>query len=161
MPVNGKCAMHSWTEYQQRAATPDEIRGWWTECSTAGVAIVTGQISQLDVLDVDGRLGGATLARLEAEHGRLPETAVQRTGRIGGRQLAFRHPGRPVKTRNGIAPGLDRVVALLAGKDNIREVIAFPKTQSGHDPLTGAPGEVPESQLRELGLRLLSPERPT
>ena len=56
---------------------------------------------------------------------------------------------------HGIAFGLDRVVALIAGKDNIREVIAFPKTQSGLDPLTGAPSEVSEVQLRELGLRLL------
>jgi len=43
---------------------------------------------------------------------------------------------------------------LLAGRDNIREVIAFPKTQSGQDPLTGAPSPVAEAQLRELGLRL-------
>ena len=60
----------------------------------------------------------------------------------------------------GIALGLDRVVALLAGRDNIREVIAFPKTQSGQDPLTGAPAPVPEEQLRELGLRLAHPPEP-
>ena len=82
----------------------------------------------------------------------------EREERFGFLLRAFRYGVPP---HGGIAPGLDRVVALLAGKDNIREVIAFPKTQSGHDPLTGAPGEVPESQLRELGLRLLSPERPT
>ena len=60
-----------------------------------------------------------------------------------------------VPPHGGIAFGLDRVAALIAGKDNIREVIAFPKTQSGLDPLTGAPSEVSEEQLRELGLRLL------
>jgi aspartyl-tRNA synthetase len=54
----------------------------------------------------------------------------------------------------GIAMGLDRVVALLAGRENIREVIAFPKATSGGDPLTGAPAPVEQSQLRELGLRL-------
>jgi aspartyl-tRNA synthetase len=54
----------------------------------------------------------------------------------------------------GIAMGLDRIVALLAGRDNIREVIAFPKATSGGDPLTGAPAPVEPSQLRELGLRL-------
>ncbi|MGH2858832.1 MAG: aspartate--tRNA ligase [Solirubrobacteraceae bacterium] len=54
----------------------------------------------------------------------------------------------------GIAMGVDRVVALLAGRDNIREVIAFPKATSGGDPLTGAPAAVDEVQLRELGLRL-------
>jgi aspartyl-tRNA synthetase len=54
----------------------------------------------------------------------------------------------------GIAFGLDRLVALLAGRDNIREVIAFPKATSGADPLTGAPAPVDPVQLRDLGLRL-------
>jgi aspartyl-tRNA synthetase len=54
----------------------------------------------------------------------------------------------------GIAMGIDRLVAILAGRENIREVIAFPKATSGADPLTGAPAPVDESQLRELGLRL-------
>ena len=54
----------------------------------------------------------------------------------------------------GIAFGLDRIVALLAGRENIREVIAFPKATSGGDPLTGAPAPVDGAQLRELGLRL-------
>ncbi len=54
----------------------------------------------------------------------------------------------------GIAMGVDRIVALIAGRDNIREVIAFPKATSGGDPLTGAPASVDGAQLRELGLRL-------
>ncbi|WP_249020769.1 aspartate--tRNA ligase [Conexibacter sp. S30A1] len=54
----------------------------------------------------------------------------------------------------GIAPGVDRIVALIAGRENIREVIAFPKATSGADPLTGAPAPVDDIQLRELGLRL-------
>jgi aspartyl-tRNA synthetase len=54
----------------------------------------------------------------------------------------------------GIAMGIDRVVALLAGRENIREVIAFPKATSGGDPLTGAPAPVDAVQLRELGIRL-------
>jgi aspartyl-tRNA synthetase len=54
----------------------------------------------------------------------------------------------------GIAMGLDRIVAILAGRENIREVIAFPKATSGGDPLTGAPAPVDAAQLRELGLKL-------
>jgi aspartyl-tRNA synthetase len=54
----------------------------------------------------------------------------------------------------GIAMGIDRITALIAGRDNIREVIAFPKATSGADPLTGAPAPVDDVQLRELGLRL-------
>jgi len=53
----------------------------------------------------------------------------------------------------GMALGLDRIVALMAGENSIREVIAFPKTQSGSDPMTGAPSAVEAEQLRELHIR--------
>ena len=54
----------------------------------------------------------------------------------------------------GIAFGVDRIVALMAGTANIREVIAFPKTQTAHCPLTDAPAPVADAHLRELGLKL-------
>jgi aspartyl-tRNA synthetase len=55
----------------------------------------------------------------------------------------------------GFALGIERFVALLAGESNIREVIAFPKTASGSDPLTGAPTEIPPAVLQELGVAAL------
>ncbi|MFZ9775988.1 MAG: aspartate--tRNA ligase [Ilumatobacteraceae bacterium] len=64
----------------------------------------------------------------------------------------FRYGAPP---HGGFAFGIDRLVAILAGEENIREVIAFPKTQSGLDPMTNAPGPVDAAQLNELGLRTL------
>jgi aspartyl-tRNA synthetase len=57
----------------------------------------------------------------------------------------------------GFALGIDRFVALLAGETNIREVTAFPKTAGGSDPLTGAPSEIGDQTLRELGIAVLRP----
>ena len=78
-------------------------------------------------------------------------SAEEAQARFGFLLDALRYGAPP---HGGIAMGLDRVAALLAGRENIREVIAFPKATSGGDPLTGAPAPVETSQLRELGLRL-------
>ena len=67
---------------------------------------------------------------------------------------AFRYGAPP---HAGFAFGIDRLVALLVGEENIREVIAFPKSQSGTDPLTNAPTPIDQTQLDELGLRVLPP----
>ncbi|MDI6857621.1 MAG: aspartate--tRNA ligase [Dehalococcoidia bacterium] len=67
---------------------------------------------------------------------------------------AFEYGAPP---HGGIAAGLDRNVAVLLGLDDIREVIAFPKTKTASDPMTGAPSPVPEEQLEELGLALRKP----
>ncbi|MDQ4094977.1 MAG: aspartate--tRNA ligase, partial [Actinomycetota bacterium] len=68
---------------------------------------------------------------------------------------AFRYGVPP---HGGIAPGIDRIVALAAGEENIREVIAFPKTQSAFDPLTGAPAPVSDEQLKALHLKTIAPK---
>jgi aspartyl-tRNA synthetase len=78
-----------------------------------------------------------------------PEEAQKRFGFLLD---AFRFGAPP---HAGFAIGMDRFVALLAGEENIREVIAFPKTQSGVDPLTNAPLPIEEKQLRDLGLKVV------
>jgi aspartyl-tRNA synthetase len=78
-----------------------------------------------------------------------PEEAQARFGFLLD---ALRYGAPP---HGGIALGLDRIVALVAGRDSIRDVMAFPKSASGLDPLTGAPAPVDAGQLRLLGLRAL------
>ncbi|HXF37515.1 MAG TPA: aspartate--tRNA ligase [Actinomycetota bacterium] len=84
--------------------------------------------------------------------GLTPEQTEQQFGHL---LRAFRYGVPP---HGGIALGWDRLVMLLAGRDAIREVIAFPKTQTGQDPLTGAPAPVPAAQLRELGIAVVEEE---
>ena len=75
---------------------------------------------------------------------------------FGGMLNAFRYGAPP---HGGFAPGIDRIVMLLAGKDNIREVIAFPLNQQAMDLMMNAPSEVSPKHLRELHLRLAEREK--
>jgi len=81
-------------------------------------------------------------------------SADEAESKFGFLLAGFRYGAPP---HAGFAFGIDRLVALLAGEENIREVIAFPKTQSGTDPLTGAPTPVEAKDLEVYGLRRLPP----
>jgi aspartyl-tRNA synthetase len=80
--------------------------------------------------------------------------AAEAERRFGFLLGAFRYGAPP---HAGFAFGVDRLAAILAGEENIREVIAYPKTQSGADPLTGAPTPLPAASLAELGIRVVAP----
>ena len=76
--------------------------------------------------------------------------------RFGGMLNAFRHGAPP---HGGSAPGIDRIVMLLADEPNIREVILFPLNQQGEDLMMGAPAEIPAARLKELSLRIDLPPK--
>jgi aspartyl-tRNA synthetase len=82
-------------------------------------------------------------------------TPAEAEARFGFLLGAFRYGAPP---HAGFAFGVDRLAAILAGEDNIREVIAYPKTQSGADLLTGAPTPLPAASLAELGIRVVVPD---
>jgi aspartyl-tRNA synthetase len=85
---------------------------------------------------------------------RLMGMTDQEANEMFGHLLEAFEYGTP--PHGGVAPGIDRLVMLLAGEDNIREVIPFPKTQSATEPMTGSPSPVTESRLRELHVSVAS-----
>ncbi|MEA2613852.1 MAG: aspartyl-tRNA synthetase [Chloroflexota bacterium] len=107
-------------------------------------------------------LGGGSIRIHQAEVQRrvceiLGLEQAEIDGKFGHLLEALRYGAPP---HGGVAFGWDRVVMLLADQEAITEVIAFPKTQSGADPLTGAPAPVSDKQLRELGIHLDEPTEP-
>jgi aspartyl-tRNA synthetase len=87
--------------------------------------------------------------------GIAPEEALRRFGHM---LEAFEYGAPP---HAGIGAGIDRLMAVLTGQPDIREVIAFPKTKSATDPLTGAPGEVTPEQLQDLHIAVTETEEGT
>ncbi|MDP1911544.1 MAG: amino acid--tRNA ligase-related protein, partial [Hyphomicrobium sp.] len=76
--------------------------------------------------------------------------------RFGGMYRAFQYGAPP---HGGMAAGIDRIVMLLVGAKNLREISLFPMNQQANDLLMGAPSEVQPKQLRELSIRVVAPEK--
>jgi aspartyl-tRNA synthetase len=105
-------------------------------------------------------LGGGSLRIHEAElqakvFDILQLSAEEQQARFGFLLEAL---GMGAPPHGGIAFGIDRMVMVLAGEANLRDTVAFPKNQAGFDPMSGAPSEVPQEQLHELGIRLAPPK---
>lgn len=103
IPVDRKTKkplLESWKEYQTRPATAEEIRTWWKHWPSANVAIVTGAVSGLIVVDIDGPEGEASL-----QGGHIPPTPMATTGK--GRHIYFKHPDSHVPNAVRLLPGVD------------------------------------------------------
>ncbi|RMD73464.1 MAG: aspartate--tRNA ligase, partial [Lentisphaerae bacterium] len=118
---------------------PLKILAWQYDLVCNGVELSSGALRNYkpDVMVKAFEIGGYSREELEKNFHALFD--------------AF-HYGTP--PHGGIAPGIDRIVMLLAGVESIREVIAFPMNQQAQDLLMGAPGPVKEEQLRELHIRI-------
>ncbi|HEX5948056.1 MAG TPA: aspartate--tRNA ligase [Actinomycetota bacterium] len=152
--------LFEWSEEEDRWVS---VHHPFTSPATEDLSPETARARAYDLVVNGWELGGGSIRihRPDVQRkvfealGFAPEDAEARFGFL---LEAFRYGVPP---HGGIAFGLDRTAMVLAGETNIREVIAFPKTQSGADLLTGAPAPVDEAQLRELGLRLRTPPKDT
>jgi aspartyl-tRNA synthetase len=110
-----------------------------------GVELSSGAIRnhRPDVMQKAFALSGYTREVLEAK--------------FGGMLSALSYGAPP---HGGIAPGIDRMIMLLCGEENLREVVLFPMNQRAQDLLMGAPSEVGSKQLKELHIRLVLPDGP-
>jgi aspartyl-tRNA synthetase len=118
---------------------PLDILAWQYDIVCNGVELSSGAIRnhRPDIMLRAFEIAGYTAAQVEAD--------------FGGMLSAFRYGAPP---HGGSAPGVDRIVMLLADEPNLREVVLFPMNQKAEDLMMGAPSEVSARQLRELGIRL-------
>jgi hypothetical protein len=147
----GKRPIVRWQPFQDSPPDEADLRKWFARWPDANLAVVTGAVSGLVVLDVDrGHGGDDSLAALEERHGGLPATVEATTG-SGGRHIYFAHPGHEVRNRTGLADGLD-----LRGDGGV--IVVPPSIHPSGKPYRWraghAPGEIP---LAPLPVWLLQP----
>jgi hypothetical protein len=133
----GKRPIVRWQTFEDRHPTEAEVRGWFERWPPANVAVVTGAISGIVVLDVDPSHGGEeSLTRLALRNAGLPQTVEATTGG-GGRHIYFEHPGFEVKNRAGLSPGLD-----LRGDGGV--IIVPPSIHLSGTPYSWRKGRAPD-----------------
>lgn len=126
-----------WEALQDARPSAADVAEWFARWPRANIGIVTGEISNLIVLDVDPKHGGdAALERLERRFEPLPATVEAVTGG-GGRHLYFAHPGGAVRNRTGLAQGID-----LRGDGGY--IVAPPSIHPSGRPYAWASGRAPD-----------------
>jgi hypothetical protein len=135
----GKRALVAWRQWQGAAPDPELLAAWFARWPKANLAVVTGRVSGIVVVDVDPRHhGDAALAELEDHHGPLPLEAVVATP-AGGQHLYLRHPGRRVGNSNGrIGRGVD-----VRGDGGLALLPPSRRTDGAYRWLAGGPATVP------------------
>ncbi len=129
----------AWREFQQRRARPAEMEVWLHHLPRANLAVVTGAVSGLVVVDVDPAHGGdASLEAIERETAPMPVTVESKTG-SGGRHLYFAHPGGHVGNRVGLRPGID-----LRGDGGC--IVLPPSIHPNGHAYAWVPGRAPEER---------------
>jgi aspartyl-tRNA synthetase len=128
------------------AERPYDVRAKAYDCVLNGVEIAGGsiRIHERELQERVFEILGMSRERIQAQFGHLLD--------------AFEYGVPP---HGGIASGIDRLMMTIVGTENIRDVVAFPKTQSHQDLMLGAPGPVDPTQLEELHIRVVPPKKPT
>jgi hypothetical protein len=142
-----------WAHLQIRRPSREDVAEWFRRWPDANIGVVSGEISNLIVLDVDPKHGGdAALERLERRYGPVPATVEATTGG-GGRHLYFAHPGGLVRNRAGLAQGID-----LRGDGGY--IVAPPSIHPSGAFYEWAPGRNPdEIALAPLSRWLIAPNQ--